>query len=302
MILKERTESADLLCMRSLNGRMELSESEKFYLSILEAGFEGEVAFDKLSAKLKEERYILNNLLLEANRSDFQIDSTIISEGIIDAIDVKYYKGDYVWKDGELYTKQTGNKCKNPFERLNRSNYLFNQFLRENKLNFLVRSTLVFIHPEFTLYNAPEDGSIIHPTQVNRFLAEMDSRPSKLHDGHKKLANILLTSNKDDSNYSKLPAYTYEGVKKGIFCGKCLSRMTTLNKYFLICINCGSKERVETAIGRSAKELKLLFPQRIMTTKSLREWCEADFNSRTYLRVLQKHFNIIGEKKGAHYE
>ncbi|WP_409272628.1 nuclease-related domain-containing protein [Neobacillus sp. SCS-31] len=302
MILKERTESVELQCMRSLNARMELSESEKFYLSILEAGFEGEVAFDKLSAQLKEERYILNDLLLEANRSDFQIDSTIISEGIIDAVDVKYYKGDYVWKDGELYTKQTGHKCKNPFERLNRSNYLLNQFLRENKLNFLVRSTLVFIHPEFTLYNAPEDVSIIHPTQVNRFMAEMDSRPSKLNDSHKKLANILLTSNKDGGNYSKLPAYTYEGVKKGIFCGKCLCRMTTKNNLLLICGNCGCQEKIEEAILRSAKEFKILFPEIKLTAQSLKEWCQVNLSSRTYLRALQKHFKVLGKAKNTYYE
>ncbi|WP_059173452.1 nuclease-related domain-containing protein [Bacillus sp. FJAT-27445] len=301
MILKERTESADLRCMRYLNARMDLSESEKFYLSNLEAGFEGEVAFDKLSAKLKEERYILNDLLLEANRSNFQIDSTIISEGIIDAIDVKYYKGDYVWKDGEIYTRQTGHKCKNPFEQLNRSNNLFNQYLRENKMNFLVRSTLVFSHPEFTLYNAPEDTSIILPTQVNRFMAELDSRPSKLHDGHKKLANILLTSNKDGSRYSKLPAFTYEGIKKGIFCGICLSRMTTFNKEFLICGNCGCQEKIETAIVRSTKEFSLLFPERIMTTRSIMDWCQVDFSSRTYLRALQRHFNAVGKTKNTYY-
>ncbi|RDU37076.1 NERD domain-containing protein [Neobacillus piezotolerans] len=301
MNLKERTESAVLRCLRSLNARMELSESEKFYLSNLEAGFEGEVAFDKLSAKLKEERYILNDMLLEANRSDFQIDSIIISEGIIDAIDVKYFKGDYVWKDGEIYTRQNGYKCKNPFEQLKRSNYLFNQYLRENKLNFLVRSTLVFNHPEFTLYNAPEDDSIILPTQVNRFMAEMDSRPSKLHDGHKKLANILLTSNKDGSNYSKLPAYTYEGIKKGIFCEKCLCKMNTLNKYFLICGNCGGQERIENAIVRSANEFKLLFPQRILTTQSIMDWCQVNFSSRTYLRALQRHFKAVGKTKNTYY-
>ncbi|WP_053367783.1 nuclease-related domain-containing protein [Bacillus sp. FJAT-27245] len=302
MILKERTESAELLSMRSLNARIVLTKSEKFYLANLEMGFEGEVAFDKLSAKLKEERFILNDMLLEANRSDFQVDSFIISEGIIDLVDVKYYKGEYVWRDGDIYSKLTGRKCKNPLDQLNRSTHLFNQYLRDNKLNFLVRSTLVFNNPEFTLYNAPEDKPIILPTQVKRFMAEMDSRPSKLHDGHKKLANILLTSNKDGSRYSKLPAYTYEGVEKGIFCGKCLCRMTTKNQQVLICRNCGCEEKSEAAIVRSAKEFMLLFPQRIMTAQSLMQWCQADFSVRTYTRALQKHFNVLGNKKNTHYQ
>ncbi|RHW43285.1 NERD domain-containing protein [Neobacillus notoginsengisoli] len=300
MILKERTESHELIGMRYLNARKELSADDKFYLSNLEKGFEGELAFDRLAANLSEERYILNDLLLEANHSDFQIDSVIISEGIIHLIDVKNSKEDYVWKDGELYTKK-GNKCKNPVNQLNKSDLLFNQFLRDNKLNFLIQSRLVFINPEFTLYNAPEDMPIILPTQINRFMTELNT-PSKLNEGHKKLAQTLMTSQQDGRRYSKLPEYTYETLRKGIFCKTCLAKMTIIKKPFLICGNCGSKEKTESAVVRSAKEYKFLFPERRMTISNIIEWCEVELSRRTYLRAMQRNFKEMSNNKNMYYE
>ncbi|RHW41448.1 NERD domain-containing protein [Neobacillus notoginsengisoli] len=300
MILKERTESHELIGLRYLKTRMELSENKKFYLANLESGYEGELAFDKLAATLQEERYILNDMLLEANNSDFQIDSMIVSEGITNLIDVKNLKGDYIWKDGQLYTKK-GNKCKNPVEQLNKADLLFHQFLRDNKLNFLVQSRLVFIHPEFTLYNAPEDHSIILPTQVNQFIDQLNS-PSRLNDGHKKLAQILLSAIKDASRYSKLPEYSYEKVWKGMFCKTCLSKLAILDKRFLACRNCDFKEEKQAAIVRNAKEFMFLFPERKLTIKSLMEWCQLELGRRTYTRVLMKYFKARGGGKNIYYE
>ena len=55
MLLKSRTESHELLIMRSLNTRLELTEKEKFHYLNLEKGYEGEVNFDLLAESLQEE-------------------------------------------------------------------------------------------------------------------------------------------------------------------------------------------------------------------------------------------------------
>lgn len=75
MLLRGRTESYELLALRFLNSRMKLTEQEKFRLLNLEKGYEGEVKFDQLAEGLHEERYIINDLLLEINNSYFQIDT-----------------------------------------------------------------------------------------------------------------------------------------------------------------------------------------------------------------------------------
>jgi len=83
MLLKERFESEELLALRHLNTRMDLSQKEKFYYQNLEKGFEGEVRFDTKAAEIEEERLILNDLFFEANNSYIQIDSLIISQEAI---------------------------------------------------------------------------------------------------------------------------------------------------------------------------------------------------------------------------
>ncbi|WP_143522427.1 nuclease-related domain-containing protein, partial [Pseudomonas sp. 2822-17] len=73
---------------------MKLDEKEKFRYLNLEKGYEGELKFDALLENLQEERYILNDLLLAVNNSYFQIDSLIISQGIIHLIDIRNFEGD----------------------------------------------------------------------------------------------------------------------------------------------------------------------------------------------------------------
>jgi len=90
MLLKSRFESQEWMILRSLNTRMELSEKEKFYYLNLEKGYEGEIKFDLLAENLLEERFIINDLLLEVNNSYFQIDSLIISQGMIQLLDKKF--------------------------------------------------------------------------------------------------------------------------------------------------------------------------------------------------------------------
>ena len=51
MLLKSRSESKELMAMRYLNKRMELTEDEKSRYSILEKGYEGEVRFDRLAKR-----------------------------------------------------------------------------------------------------------------------------------------------------------------------------------------------------------------------------------------------------------
>src|ERR1700748_3760767 len=97
MPYKSRTKSAELLILKSLNIRMNLSEKDKQHYFNLEKGYKGEVLFDSLTEKLHCECFILNDLLLNLNNSTFQIDSLIISPEAIYLFEVKNYEGDYYY-------------------------------------------------------------------------------------------------------------------------------------------------------------------------------------------------------------
>jgi hypothetical protein len=303
MLLKDRSESDELLILRYLNIRMELSEKEKFHYLNLEKGFQGELIFDDILAKdLQEERYIINDLLLEINNSYFQIDNLIISQGVIHLLDVKYFNGDYYIKSDKLYAVATDREYKNPVDQLKRCATLFRQLLQNLKQNYLVESYVIFINPEFTLYQAPLDQPIIFPTQVNRFLKDLNQSSSKLDDGHFKLAKKLLSLHQPKNPYTKLPQYAYEQLQKGVYCYKCNSYLVSKKNYDLICRTCGGQEKIELAILRSVKEFRLLFPDRKITTQVISDWCRIDFNRKTICRVLKKHFKVFGNTSNTYFE
>jgi hypothetical protein len=302
MLLKDRYEPNELLIMRRLNIRKDLTEKEKFHYLNLEKGYEGEVKFDQLAKCLEDESYIINDLLLEVNNSHFQIDATIISQGIIHLLDVKNYEGDYYWESDKLYSATTGREYKNPVIQLKRSENLFRQLLQNLKLNYLVEALIVFINPEFTLYRSPMDQPIILPSQVNRFLKKLNKTPSKLNDGHKKLAQNLISLHQTKNLFTVIPEFNYDQLRKGITCAKCASFSVIVQGKKCICNECGHKELVSTAVIRSVKEFQLLFPTRKITTNVIHEWCRIVESKKRIGSILGNNYKIVGIHQWSFYE
>jgi len=302
MLLKERTESEELLVLRSLNRRMVLTEKEKFRYINLEKGYEGELKFDLLANQLQEEKFIINDLLLEVNNSQFQIDSLIITHSFIHLLDIKNFEGDYYLESDRLFSVTTNREYKNPVNQIDRSATLLRMLLQKLQQNYLIQASVIFINPEFTLYQAPRDIPIILPTQVNRFLKDFDKTPSTLNDGHKKLAQRLISLHQTKNRYTVLPAYHYDHLEKRTYYNHCGSFQIAKKRNVFICEKCGEQERLELAILRSAKEYKLLFPERRLTTTGIYEWCKVDLSKKTICRILQKHFSVFGHTSDTYYE
>jgi predicted RNA-binding Zn-ribbon protein involved in translation (DUF1610 family) len=301
MLLRSRPVPEELLAMRSLDNRMELTQNEKFRYSILEKGYEGEVKFDKLAEGLHEEIYIINDLLLKVNNSYIQIDTLLILQGLIHLLDIKNYQGDYYLEDEKLFSVSTGHEYKNPLDQLKRCSTLFRQLLQNLKLNFLFESSVIFINPEFTLYQTPRDQPIVFPGQVHRFLNDINKTPSKLNEGHKKLAHTLISLHQPKNPFIELPQYDYDKLKKGNYCKTCGSFQVSTNSIYFVCRKCGEKEGIEQAILRNVDEFKLLFPDRKITTQSIYEWCEMDLHRRTFSRALKKNYTTLGKTKDTYY-
>lgn len=301
MFLKCRNVSDELLTLRSLNTRMTLTDKEQFRYLILEKGFEGESRFDQLIEILQEERYILNDLLLEVNNSYFQIDSLIISQEAIYLLDVKNYQGDYYLDSNKLYSVTSDREYKNPVTQLQRSATLFRQLLQTLKLNFLVEASVLFINPEFTLYQSPMDQPFILPSQVNRFLNSINQTPSKLSDEQKKLAKKLISLHQAKNPYNLLPKYQYDQLRKGIYCKTCYSFAVSVKNNKFVCETCGEIEEIYLGILRNVKEFLFLFPERKITTQSIYDWCQVDLSKKTFYRTLKKHYTPCGNTRSTYY-
>ena len=80
---RARSEPVVLKILRILNKRSKLAEDDYRYYLNQEKGFQGEVQFDVMTENLQRECYILNDLLLESNKSSFQLDSSLFFKKLI---------------------------------------------------------------------------------------------------------------------------------------------------------------------------------------------------------------------------
>ncbi|WP_174732889.1 nuclease-related domain-containing protein [Mesobacillus harenae] len=301
MFLKGRSESLELLHFQYLSTRMKLDGKEKSHYLNLKKGYEGELKFDLLAEILREERYVINDLLLEVNNSYFQIDTLIISQEIIYLLDIKNYEGDFSLEADKLCALSTNREYKNPLYQLKRSESLFRQLLHNLNTDYLIEASIIFINPEFTLYHASVNYPIILPTQLNRFFYDLNRAQSRLNDGHKKLARKLISLHQTKNPFTVLPQYYYDQLRKGIYCNACKSFQISIKNTSFVCGVCGEYEKIEQAILRNVDEFKLLFPDRLITTLNIHDWCNPGLNKKTLCRILKKNFTANGSTRDTYY-
>lgn len=269
MVIKPRFESVELKCLKSLNARTHLSEKDKMNYLYAEKGFEGELKLDAMLEALSSEYFILQDLLLEHNNTVFQIDTLVIFSQTIYLFEVKNYEGVY-YINGDRWYSEHENEIKNPLHQMNRCEALLLQLVQPLKLNLKIQSLLIFIHPEFTLFEAPRNLPIILPTQLNKFLRNLSMSSLKLTPNYKKIANYLTTNHMAKSPYTRFPNYNYEHLKKGVLCAKCNAFITLSSRNKFICVDCGFEEAVDTGVMRNVEEYKLLFPDKKISVSAIK--------------------------------
>lgn len=306
MLGKPRYESDELQLLRSLHARMDLPEKEVNYYWNIQKGYEGEQRFDGWLMNLPDDWIVLHDLLFESNNTLFQIDSLLLSPGTIYLFEVKNYEGDYYLENNRWYSK-TGNEIKNPLLQLNRSESLFRRLLQDlgYNPNFgspSIEAYVIFINPDFYLYQAPLDLPVIFSTQLKRFFNKLNFKPqSKVKNPNSKLADQLLSVHLKESPYSRLPGYTYAQLKKGITCGRCHSFVDKITNKTVICTKCGVEENLVEAVLRSVKEYKLLFPDRKVTTNSVYEWCNRVKPKKRFRKILSFNHILVGHGKSSYF-
>ena len=302
MFFKPRYESLKLKILKSLNARTKLAEKDVSYYRSLQKGYEGEKIFDKwLEAEgLPNNFLILNDLLFEVTNTKFQIDSSVISSDTLYFFEVKNFDGDYVIKGDQWYSL-SGTEIKNPLHQLKRSETLFRKLLQEFGFNLQVKAYLVFVNPDFLLYQAPINEPIIFPSQLKRFLNKLNRNPLPLRSRESKLAEKLLANHLIEIPYSQLPSYNYEELEKGILCRCCNSFFGRKSRSKVICNICGRIENIDSAVLRSIEDFRLLFPEEKITTPTIKDWCKIIDSSKMLRRILKENFKPVGNRKPTYY-
>lgn len=297
-----RTEELRILAF--LHRRMSLPPNSVKRSQHLQKGYEGEVRFaKKLNENLASDAIVLYDLLLDSKGNEFQLDCVIIQERDIWHLEVKNYEGDYQMQDNDnaIYSMRSGHKLLNPLNQLDRSNVLLQETLRQWGYKLAVRSYVVFVHPEFTLYRHDPNHPIVISSQILRFIDTLNKKSSQLKSRHYQLARKLLEEQVPETYADKLPSYELEHLKGGIRCQACDGFLDVIKGNSFCCKECGYTEGLHSAVMRSVVEFNMLFPDVKITTKAMWNWCAIDRSKGTMKNILHTYMRPVGVKRHRHF-
>lgn len=300
MIYKERFMPEELEIFKALKDRVDFSmKDHKRFMNMLR-GYEGEQLFDEFTRDLACECYQLNDLTLKHIDTVFQIDALLITEEKLLLYEVKNYHGEFSL-DGQKLLKLPKFEVVNPLNQLGKMTSVFKQLLHQLGMNFKVESHVIFVNPEFTLYQARKADPIILPTQIKQHFQTLNESPSQLSPHHKRLADKLVELQLDESPYRQLPTYNQSQIRKGILCSTCRSSKIFVDKNHVVCRVCNQKESLNSALTTLVKDFKLLFPDRKLTTTSLFEWSGGVLLKSRIAYYLKSNYERRGNNRGTYY-
>lgn len=280
--------SKELQVYQYLLGRMSFSQEDKNASYNAQQGYVGEwKLFKLLQALLKNEHIALYGILLDNKGTLFQLDCLLIFYNQAIMIEVKNYKGEFEFREDQLYCMTTDKYYQNPLHQLQRSDINLRETLSKLKASMPLQSYIAFVNDEFTLF-AKRNPTIILPSQINSFVKKLNQISGEISTRHKLLAEKIIASNVEESPYLRLPVYQFENLRKGVFCHSCRYRMHMKDRQ-LYCQHCSYQESTDSGVLRNVIEFNILFPNMKITTEKIATWCALDISSRTIRRILQTY-------------
>lgn len=269
-IAKERRKTDYLKGLEYLNTYMELNDEVKRDLINMEKGYTGEELFDTLVKQYLTSQFIvMNDLLLTYKGTSFQIDSLIISKDAITIFEVKNYSGEYTYTSGQFYSL-SGHEITNPMNQLNRTKNMMRKIMKDWDINLSLEAYVVFINPQFTLYNANPNDPVLLPTKVEDYLFKLNNQSLALDKDHHYMAKKFSDFHQDCVPFQKqLPDYNLSIMSRGITCSHCLSFDLSLTQRKSVCKNCCTETILDSLILDNIKKFIFLFPDTKLTVSRL---------------------------------
>lgn len=284
-----------------LRKRATLSAEQQLLLHRMTTGHIGETQFFQLlSNELTCDPLLLFNLLLEVNGSECQIDCLLIFQYELILIEIKNYHGDFFIENNKWYTLSK-EEIRNPIHQLNRAELLLGQLLKQNQTPLKIKSFVVFVHPEFQLYQAPLNIPVIFSTQLKRFIQKLQNIPCETNKYHHKMVNLLKSKHKLTSSFESNLLYDYSHLKKGITCEKCSGIMKMHDSTYMRCANCNYINHFKKAMMSSVHDFRTLFPDKKITVSTIDEWTNHQVSKYRIRKTLSEHCMLVGSGKKSHY-
>lgn len=304
IVYKKRKKPAVLAMLEILKKRAQLSaKAHKYYLN-QKKGYLGECCFDALTEKIKCDCLVLNDLPFQDDGNEFQIDALIITAYTIYLYEIKNYEGEYYYKDGFFHSVSSNFKFESPIEWLNRKETYLQKILYEMGVDLPIKSFIVFVNPEFTLYDVSYSEKVLLPTSITRHFCYMDQLHGSLSQMHTETASKLCElSAQYIPRLKGVPRYEFQELEKGLICRDCESFLHEIphKKKFAICSACNHQESASQCTVRHIEEYKTLFPDGTLTVDVVYNWCGGMVSKRSIAYTLQKHYQAHGSGRGRYY-
>lgn len=296
MFLNERISfeiAPSFLIYEMLLSRKDLTSQEQQRYERRRNGLIGELKLWQYIHELKPSNLVsLFDCLFEMNGQEFQIDCLLITSDTIFLLEVKNYSGDYYLEDNKIYHLRSRNEIYHPLTQIDRAEFLFRQLLREMRIDLQVRSYVLFINESFMLYGASVQLPMIFPSQVRRFLLKREENAGRMTERVRHFVNQLMARQKAQSRYEQLPVYSYLELRRGLFCWQCHGELIRDGQLYFSCSRCAGAFHIDDVVMYAVAQFQLLFPDRKIMTKDIREWC-GEVVSRTYIsRFLRKNLEV----------
>ena len=278
-----------LLMMEALNERMNLDAEEKRYLGNLLKGFNGEFAFSERLGDLKCEHILLKDLIFDPKYSgQIQLDALMFIKDCVIIYEVKNYSGD--WIHGSECYRNGDIEIPNPLIQATRTKNNFKRLLSELGFDgIFVEACVVFVNPEFTLYQAEADKNVIFASQINAHIARLEQYARPYSFEFNRLSAALRAATRPDKVFHKqIPAYRFETLQKGIRCSACgcLAQRISQRRYH--CNSCGFIGLNNEAVIRALQEFQLLFPEKRLNGRLLSEWCDGVLSHSQCKKIMKE--------------
>ncbi|MGO1356814.1 MAG: nuclease-related domain-containing protein [Alkalibacterium gilvum] len=301
-LLKARAKAEILIVLELLDKRMTLSSSEKQYMSTLSKGFNGEVLFDSYMEKyFPTNAIVINDVSLMLSSTSFQIDSIMLTSDTLYLYEVKNYKGDFTNRITHFLTA-AGQEIENPVNQLSRTAMLLSKLLRKWNLTLPIKSFIVFIHPTFILYEAKNTDPFIFPSQLKYHFNTVSHQSGTITNKVYNVAEKLIKETQKELPYQRqLPCYSFELLKKGLLCSQCGSLDLTITTKKGECRTCGKSTSISVLFLSQVEAFKTLFPESLITSNLMYEWCGKMLTKRRIATLLNATFEKTSYGKSTHY-
>lgn len=285
----------ELQYLEILDQRQALSFSEEKAYRRLLKGYLGELEFDRLcDCFLDKELFFLDDLYLQVGSNLTQIDKMILTGNVLHLIDIKNWRGHYVFEKGSWQANGrilAGNIC----EQLNRAVRITQQAFNQLAVPIKVEGVLAFVHPEARI----EQRSVLSTTiltynEIPKWLRSLHSQPYDL-----RFEKVIAHFQKPFYRTTKITtSEKFEQLKKGIRCPQCGSfKNKKLYRQKIQCRSCGHSELKQAAFKEAICQCGLIMHHLPLKKSMIMNFIGEGYNLRYVSYILAEFFELVPHTK-----